>query len=794
MVMGILGKKLWRHIRHNQGQFLAVVAVVMVGIITYVAMSTSYYNLSQSQEKFYRENNFADYNFQLVKAPEQVIKQVEMLPGVKRVSGRIQRDLPIIKNNEERATARVVSYTLPMEDELNTLSLVQGRMLADNQRASDVEVLLDPKFAAANHLVWGDRITVVVEGKEVFLTAIGSAISPEFVYAMKDSADILPDPQKFGVFMLESHQAQQVLNMPGQINQVLIEFAAGADQTQVIASVKDLLKPYGLLASYPRKDQTSHAVLQAKLDGIRSVALFLPVIFLGIAAAIQFVILRRMVKAQRSQIGVMKAIGYGNYRIMAHYVSYALAVSILGAVLGTLLGLILAGSISQLYAQFFNLPGGVQGYNIKVILYGFILSLSVGIIAGLTASRSVTRIYPAEAMRPEPPQSNGKSLLEKWPPLWRNLSPGWKMTLRNIGRNRNRFALTLLGVVFAVGLLIIAFFINDAVDYMMQRTFYEGQTYDLSIRFNSLIQEKELLDISRIDGVQKVEAFLELPVKIHFQGKAEDEVLLAYPPDMSMKTMESGNGLPILIPPDGILINQRTATKLGVKEGDEVELETLLPIGPIHRDTIRIMGETRQLIGGGSYIDLERANRILQERHLVSGTMIKVETGKVGFVEGEINKMLGVASVLSRQKELQNFQNSMASMTYSVSLMVLFALVLGFAIVYNSSVMNFAERQREIASLRVIGYSIQEVSALLLKENLLQSGLGVLLGLPFGRFVAGAYVKSVSTDLYTLPVIIYPLTYLFSALGGIIFIMLAHSFAIKGIKDLDLVATLKNSD
>lgn len=792
--MGILGKKLWRHIGHNKGQFLAVVAVVMVGIIAYIAMSSSYYNLSQSQEKFYRENNFADYYFQVVKAPQEVMKQVEMLPGVKRVSGRIQRDLPIIKKNEERATARVVSYALPMENELNHLSLVQGRMFADNQRGSDVEVLLDPKFVAANNLAWGDRVTVVVEGQEVFLTAVGSAISPEFIYTMKDSADILPDPQKFGIFMLESRQAQQVLNMPGQINQVLMEFSSGADQTQIIASVKDILKPYGLLASYPRQDQLSHAVLQAKLDSIRSVTLFLPLIFLGIAAAIQFVILRRMVKAQRSQIGVMKAMGYDNYRIMVHYASYALAVSILGAVLGTLLGLILAGSISQVYAQYFNLPGGIQGYNMKAILYGFILSLSVGIVAGLTASRSVVRIYPAEAMRPEPPQSSGKSLLEKWPLLWRNLNPGWKMTLRNIGRNRGRFALTLLGVVFAVGLLIIAFFTNDAVDYIMQRYFYEGQTYDLSIRFNSLMQEKELLNISRIDGVQKVEAFLELPVKIHYQGKTQDEVLLAYPSDLSMKTIESGTGQQIQVPPDGILINQRTATKLGVKQGDEVELETLLPIGPVHRDTVKIMGETRQLIGGGSYIDLQRANRILQERKLVSGAMLKVETGKVGFVEGEINKMLGVASVLSRQKELQNFQKNMASMTYSVSLMILFAVILGFAIVYNSSVMNFAERQREIASLRVIGYSTQEVSSLLLKENLLQSLFGVFLGLPFGRFVVGAYVKSVSTDLYTLPVIIYPLTYLFSALGGIIFVMLAHRFAIKGIKDLDLVATLKNSD
>jgi len=792
--MGILGKKLWRHIRHNKGQFLAVVAVVTVGIMAYIAMSASYYNLSQSQAKFYQDNNFADYYFQVVKAPQEIIKQIEVIPGIKRVTGRIQRDVPIIKENEERATARIVSYGLPMENELNHLSLVQGRMFTDNQRGSDIEAVMDPKFASANNLVWGDRVSVVVEGRKVFLTAVGSAISPEFIYTMKDSADILPDPKIFGIFMLEDRQAQQALNMPDQINQVLIEMSPGADQTQVAEAVKDILKPYGLLGSYPRKDQLSHAILQSELDGLRSVTLFLPLIFLSIAAAIQFVILRRMVRTQRSQIGVMKAIGYNNTQIMLHYTSYALAVSIVGAALGTILGLILSGSISSLYAQYFNLPGGVQGYNSRSIIYGFVLSMSVGIIAGLSASRSVLRISPAEAMRPEPPQGSKKSLLESWPFLWQRLNPSWKMSLRNISRNRGRFILTLMGVICAVGLLVISFFTNDAVDYMMQKYFNEEKVYDLSIRFNSMLKVNELMSIERIDGVKKIEGYLEVPVKIHYRDKSEDEVLLAYPPDLTMRKLEGDNGQIIAVPEDGIIINQRTASKLGVESGDEVEVETLLPIGPIHRDKLIIMGETQHLVGGGSYIGLERANRILQESNVVSGAMIRVDPGKLGFVESEINKMMGVSSVLSRQKELQNFQKNLASMIYSVSIMILFAVILGFAIVYNASVISFAERQREIAALRVMGFSAQEVSTLLLKENLLQSLLGVLLGLPFGRYLVSAYVQSVSTELYTLPVIIYPMTYLFSALGGIIFIMVAHRFAVKGIKDLDLVASMKNSD
>jgi len=368
------------------------------------------------------------------------------------------------------------------------------------------------------------------------------------------------------------------------------------------------------------------------------------------------------------------------------------------------------------------------------------------------------------------------------------------MSLRNISRNKGRFLLTLLGVVCAVGILVIALFSNDAIDYMMQKTFNRDKAYDLSIRFNSPIKDAELMSIQRIDGVQKVEGFLELPVKIHYQDKYEDEVLLAYPSDLTMRKLEDDNGLSLEVPEDGIIINQRTANKLGVRSGDQVEVETLLPTGPVHYDKLAVVDQTQQLVGGGSYISLLRANRILQERNLVSGAMLKVETAQLGYVEKELDKFLGVASVVSKQKERENFQKNMSSAIYSISIMIIFAVILGFAIIYNSSLISFAERQREIASLRVMGFSTHEISSLLLKENLLQSLLGVFLGLPFGRFMVGAYVKSASTDLYSMPVIIYPLTYLFSALGGIIFIIVAHRFAVKGIRDLDLVAVLKNND
>ncbi|NPV26089.1 MAG: FtsX-like permease family protein [Firmicutes bacterium] len=792
--MNVLTKKLWRTIQRTKGQFLALVTVVMVGVIVNISMSTSYNNLKLSQDLFYQENNFADYYFHVVKAPQEVIKQIESVPGVIRATGRIQKDVPILKENKQRATARLTSYPLPLDTAVNRLHLLTGRLFEKYPAGGGIEILLDPQYAAANSLAINDQVTIVAEGKRVPLTVVGTATSPEFIYPMKDAASLMPEPKTFGIIMLPHHQAQQILNLTGQINQVVVQLAPGVDEEKVAEQIKLILEPYGNLASYPRKQQLSHAVLQGELDGLKTQSYFLPIIFLVIAAAIQFVMLSRLVKTQRLPIGVMKALGYSNWQIMLHYTGYALSVAVLAAVLGTLLGVWLAAIFSATYAQYFNLPQAIGALNIKSILSAFGLSLSVGVLAGLTATRQVVTINPAESMRPEPPRSPRKMLLERWTWLWRNLEASWKMGLRSIGRNRLRFSITVLGIIFAVGMLVVALFTRDSIDYLLKTHFEQEQHYDYFLRFTAPVKEYELLNISRIDGVIITEPIFELPVKMHFAGRSAEDVLLGLPLEVKLKELVSESGQPLRLPAEGLLINERTARKLGVKVGDEIVIETLLGLGPAHSATAKIVGINRQLVGGSSYISLDQANRVLQEKQLISGAMLKVDPGKTSLVEEKLNELTGVSSILSREKELDNFNQNLDSLVYAISIMITFAAILGFAIVYNASVINFAERKRELASLRVIGFSSQEVSELLMKETFLQSLLGVTLGLPFGNLMARAYVQAASTELFTMPAVVYPLTYVLSALLGIGFIVVAHLFAVKGVKQLDLVAVLKNND
>ncbi|MDD4334420.1 MAG: ABC transporter permease, partial [Desulfotomaculaceae bacterium] len=597
--------------------------------------------------------------------------------------------------------------------------------------------------------------------------------------------------------MVPHNQAQEILNLPGQVNQVVIKIAPGFDEKEIAEKIESILAPYGNLAGYPRRHQLSDAILGGEMDQLKIMARFLPSIFLGIAALIEFVMLGRMVKNQRSQIGTMKAIGYNNPQILWHYTSYAVLVGLLGAALGSLAGVLLASSLSRVYAMFFNLPEVISGVNSQALLYGFILSIVVGAAAGLTASRGVMTIQPAESMRAETPKIAGNIFLENWSWFWHRLSATWKMGLRTIFRNRFRTVVTMLGVVFATGMLVVSFFYQDTVNVMIDE--YFSQKYNFFVRFTEPVKESELLSISRLEGVTKAEPVLEIPVRIHYAGRSQDELLTGLRPSPGMQALSSTDGSSLDLPDEGLLISSSTAKKLQVSVGDEVQVETLLPQGPTRNSRIKIMGLHERFIGGASYLSLQQANRIMQEDQLISGAMLKVDAGLERLVEDKLNDMTGVSSIHSQRAVMESFTAQLGFMYYFIFVMVAFALVLGFAIVYNASVISFAERKRELASLRVIGFTFQEVSGLLLKENLLQTLLGVALGLPFGRYLAGAYINAMMTSsdvysTYSFKIVIFPLTYVLSALGGVLFIMAAYRLAVRGVKTLDLVEVLKTRD
>ncbi|MCR4399648.1 MAG: ABC transporter permease, partial [Syntrophomonadaceae bacterium] len=787
--MGVLGRRLRRTIRSTLGQFLAVAAVIMVGITVYVSVTSVANNMERSKALFYRQYAFADHFFHVIKAPEGVVRQVQQVPGVAAATGRIQKDIPIVRAGGERATARLTSYPLPMDKEVNRLKLLSGRMFEKYPAGGDAEVLVDPQYWKFHHLRPGDTQTLVAEGRQVTVTVVGSATSPEFIYPMQDPSTLYPDPAVFGVFMAPHNQVQQMLNLSGQVNQVVVRFSPGADAEAVVARVKRLLEPYGLLAEYPRKWQLSDAILSGELSQLRVMANFLPAIFLGIAALIEFVMLGRMVRSQRVPIGTMKALGYPNLVIMWYYATYAMVVGLVGALAALGPGIALASYFSGIYATFFNLPEVVGGVNLQAMVTGLCLSVGTGALAGFTASRGVVAIQPAESMQQEPPRQVGRVFLERWPWAWGRLDISWKMTLRAVNRNRFRTAVTWLGIVVATGLLVVSFFFRDTMNYMLEH--YFRQDYDYQVRFSRPISEAELPTLAAVDGITRVEPMLEVPVKLTLNGRSQDELLVGMAPGSRLQQLYDASGRPLPVPRDGLLLSQSTARKLGARAGDRLQVETLLGIGPPRRTELTVVATHEQFVGGVSYLSLENANRVLQESHAVSGALLRVRPQQAHAVERALGEMTGVSSVIGREKALSGLTGQMGYMYAFIAIFAGFACVLGFAIVYNAGVITFAERRRELAALRVMGYRLREVTGLLSRETVLQGILGIAAGLPFGWWLAHAYIDAMMASeqygAYTFEIVIYPLTYLLASMGAVVFTVAAFRLSVRQLRTLDLV-------
>ncbi|HPR92658.1 MAG TPA: FtsX-like permease family protein [Syntrophomonadaceae bacterium] len=794
MVNQALFYKLMRTIWNTRGQFISLGLVVSLGIMTYICMSATYFNLENNMARFYRECNFADYYFQVASAPEQIINQIRTVPGVAAVNGRVIKDIKVIKRKQEQATVRIVGYPVNAGTVINRLHLYGGRMFEDDSFSNGMETILDPQFSEVNRLTTGSEIMVVANGKEVPLTVRGTATTPEFSYPVKNITTMLNDPTSFGVAIIPQYQAQKLLNMGGQINSIIIKIAPGSNERYIKEEIKAILKPYGYQGDYPKKDQNSNSFLRDQLRQLRAETRVIPTIFLLAAIAIQFVMLGRMIKSQRLQIGIMKALGYKSNQIIWHYTSYALIIGLSGTLIWILAGLFLSEYLTDLYLSFYNLPHYTNKISGEVILISLMLGIGVGLLSGWLAARRIVFINPSESMRPEPPIQGRKIFFENWTALWSRINSSWKMSLRGIGRHPTRFWVTVMGVAFAAALLVVSMFFHDSIGYIEKKAYYIDQKFDLLAQFNTPqdINNSDL--ITGIKGVILTEPIIEVPIKISRDQKSSNVILQGFPADSRMKTVEGTHGQSLPIPTEGIIVGLKTAEKLNIQVGDLVKIETELGIGSNQESVIRVVGISRQVAGKNSFASIATVNDLLREHNLITGVMMKVDPVFSQAAEVELIEMPGVADILSREKEVENFNRNMDSLEVAMQVLTLFAIMLGCAISYNSSVISFGERLREFATLRVIGMKNSEIAGILGKETILQGVLGLCLGLPLGRLLAGGVAGMVSSEVYEFRAIVYPETYLTSILLTAFFVLAGYLIAIRGISRLNHLEILKNRD
>lgn len=783
--MDKLDRKLFRDVRHMRSQLAAIALVVVAAVATFVTLNGSYEALLTARTVYYHEARFAGLFAPAKRAPLQLIDRIRAIPGVAHATARVSmRCIADVPGLDEPAMVTLVGV-LPREGELNVVNVRQGRMPDPSRHG---EALAGEQFALANSLEVGDSVRAVINGKWETLRIVGLGGSPEFLDEAA-GVNVFPDHRRYGVFWLPNAPLAAALAMTGAFNDLSVSLAPGANSGDVITAIDRLLEPYGGTGAYTRDDHSSYQFLRDELAQDRVTARVLPGIFLAVTAFLIHMVLARLVVSERDQIAILKAFGYENGPIAAHYVKFALLVVLAGAAAGIPIGIVLGRGLTNLYGDFFNFPVLEFAPSTATLLTPVLVSAAVAIAAALGTVRRAVAISPAEGMRGETPPAYHRTKLE-W--LHRQVSSAGRMVLRSLERKPLRAALSVAGVAMAVMVLIVGRYTLDALDEIVRIHFQAAQRDDATVVFTNPLSQSVRHELMRLPGVQAAETFRTIPARIEFGQHRRRIPLQGLDRRGELRRLVDQEERITPIPETGVVLTQKLARILGAGRGDTVRIQTLDQQRKLLE--LPVVATTDELIGIAAYIDRETLSKLLGDSG-VSGAYLSVDGGSAAALNRLLKTLPALASSSFREVMIRSFwENVTRSLRVTTWTIIFFACLIAFGVLYNNARIALSERGRDLASLRVLGFTTAEVGTLLLAEQ----GVLVVLGIPAG--FAGGYalmlwlVHLFDTEGYRLPAVVTSETYAFATLVTVAAAAISGAAVWRRIGRLDLVEVLKTRE
>jgi putative ABC transport system permease protein len=783
-----LDRKLLRDLAQMKGQAVAIALVIGSGLAMFVMYFSNFDSLARTQRAYYERQRFADVFAAVKRAPQRLEERLAALPGVAAVDTRVVADVTLdVAGLDEPATGRLISIPAAGRPRLNDVVLRRGRWIEPG-RAD--EVLASEAFALANRLQPGDRVAAVINGRRRALRIVGLALSPEYVYSIRPG-ELIPDDRRFGVLWMERRALASAFDMEGGFNDVSLALMPGASEPEVIARVDRLLVPWGGLGAVPRRLQASHWTLDNELRQLRSFGLIVPAIFLAVAAFLVNVALARALALQRAQIAALKALGYTNRELAWHYLKWALAMAALGAVLGTTAGGWLGGAMIRLYNQFFRFPSLEYRLSIGVGLSAVGVALLSAVVGAAQAVRRAVRIPPAEAMRPQPPGRYRASAVERF--LLRRLTHVSRMVLRNLERQPFRAAASVVGISFATAILAVGFFFIDALDVVVAQQFGVVQRQDVSLAFFEPASPGALAELRALPGVLHVEPVRVVPARIRFGHRERRLAVTGLVAEPELQRVVDVAGRVVTLPAEGLVLSTALARVLGARTGDTVTIEVLEGERPVREATIA--GVVEEYMGLSAYMEIGALRRLLRETATLSGANLLVDAAAAPALYRRLKATPRVAAVNLTRAALESFRDVMTQNTRITTVMnLIFAGIIAFGVVYNAARISLSERSRELASLRVLGFTRGEISLVLLGElavlTLAALPLGLLLGWGLGLLIIG----SLDSEVYRFPLVVTPPALAWSCLAVIAAAAFSGLVVRRRLDHLDLVGVLKSPE
>lgn len=787
--MRMLDRKLLRDLGRLWAQALAIAFVIGGGVATLMLAAGSYRSLDETRIAYYERYRFADVFAIVTRAPKALVDQVAEIPGVAAVEARISKlALLDIPNYLEPATARIVSLPDFGEPKLNRLYMRLGRT-PEPGRAD--EVVVNDSFARAHGFQLGSRFQAILNGRKRELVVVGTALSPEFVYTV-GPGDIMPDDRRFGIIWMSEKALAGAYNLEGAFSSISLKLLRGASEREVITRLDALLDRYGGHAAYGRKDQTSHAWIDHELDMLNNMSRTLTPIFLLVSAFLVNLTLSRLVALEREQIGLLKALGYRNSAIVFHYLKFVIVIVAVGVAIGSVAGTWLGTFVTRLFGDYFHFPFLVFAKNPDLYLVAAILSLLAAMIGAVRALRDVVFLAPAVAMQPPAPP-RFRRLLPTNLGLRRLLAQPIVMMLRNVVHHPIRAALTMLGMAAATAVLIVSLFTRDSMEALIDVTYFMADRQDATVSFVERRSRDVVMQMARLPGVLAAEPYREVPVRIR-NGNIERRIIVSgRPRDADLNRIIDVELRPVVLPETGLAISSMLAQVLAVRAGDTVEIDLLegarrtvsLPVTALVEDYFGIRG----------MMDADALARLMRESPTATSVNLSFDPNQREAFYTAIKSLPTVSGLGLQRNSLANFRTTVALIiTTMASIYTGLAAVIAFGVVYNSARISLSERVRELASLRVLGFTRGEVFWILLLELALLTVVAQPPGWLMGYGLAWIMQTQLAGELMRVRLVVEPFTYVIAS-AIVIIAAVFSAFVIRArINRLDLISVLKTRD
>ncbi len=784
-----IDRKLLRDLRQLKGQALAIGLVIAAGVAMFTMYFSTFESLDTTHRAYYDRYRFADVFASLKRAPLATASRIEALPGVARVEPRVVVQVTLdVAGMTEPAVGLLLSIPEHRRAILNDLYLVEGRYIEPGRPD---EVLVIEAFALAHGLGPGDRVGAIINGRRRELEIVGVALSPEFVYTIAPG-DLLPDDRRFGVFWMGRRALASAFDMEGGFNDVSLALSPGASAEQVIDGVDRELRRYGGLGSIPRRLQVSAWFVENEMREMQTMGSILPVVFLAVAAFLLNVVLSRIISVQRTQIAALKAVGYSNGDVALHYTKLGLVIALLGGLVGIAVGAWLGRGLTSMYSQYFRFPIFAYFLSPRIAVAALAVSLGAATLGAFGAVRRAVALPPAEAMRPEPPASFRHSWLERIG-LARLLSEPGRMILRNLGRRPLRTLLSATGIAFAIALLVFGFFFVDAIDLLMKVQFQEVMLHDVTTTFVEPTSAAVRHEVARMPGVLSIEAFRSVPVRLRHGSRSRQTAILGLPAAPRLNRVIGQTDGVVELPPAGLVLSSTLGKALGVEVGDRMIVEVLEAGRPVR--TVPVSRLVDELMGTSAYMEIGALRRLMREGKLLSGAFLEVDPAQLDLLHERLKATPRVAGVSLTTAAYQSFQDTIGTtLGLMIGINLIFAAVIACGVVYNSARISLSERERDLASLRVLGFTRAEISFILLGELAVVTLLAIPLGLVLGYLFCRGIIEALASELLRIPMVVEPVSYAWSALLVAAMSALSGLAVRRRLDRLDLVAVLKSRE